>query len=306
MKRSYFEDIEVGQKNTAGEYRVTKEEVLEFARKWDPQPFHIDEEKAKSTQFGGLIASASHTMAMSFWLLNRAGKGLAASSGAGWDKMQLPNPVRPDDRLSLAMECIEKRESKSKLDRGILRHAVVITNQDKLPVCTFETLTIVKKRSKQKTLEKHPQPEKLRFFEEIELNKKEKMGEYRVSEEEVIEFGKKWDPQPFHIDKEAAKAFPYGGIIAPNGYTMSIITLLAAQSDLRMATIGLLGYDELRFPNPVRPGDLLTMTSECIEKRESKSNSNNGIIRAIVEMANQNGQPVLTSESAFIVARKPR
>ncbi len=146
MKQSYFEDVKLHEEKTSGEYLVTKEELIEFARKWDPQPFHLDEEKARSTQFGGLIASASHTVAISFWLLNRAGKGLAAISGLGWDKMRLPNPVRPGDRLSLTMKCIEKRESKRKPDRGILRHAVVIKNQNGIPVTTFEATTLVKRR----------------------------------------------------------------------------------------------------------------------------------------------------------------
>lgn len=146
MELTYFEDVGLYEKKTSGEYLVTKEEVIEFARKWDPQPFHVDEEKAKQSQFGGLVASASHTMAISFWLLNRAGKGIAAISGLGWDKMRLLNTVRPGDRLSLTMECIEKRESKRKHDRGILRHAVVIHNQDDVPVCTFETTTLVKRQ----------------------------------------------------------------------------------------------------------------------------------------------------------------
>lgn len=146
---------------------------------------------------------------------------------------------------------------------------------------------------------------KLTYFEDIELNKKDEMGEYFVDEEEVVEFGKKWDPQPFHVDRESAKNFPYGGIIDPNGYTISVITSVAARSRFRMATIGLLGYDEMRFPNPIRPGDLLTMTSECIEKRVSKSKPDRGIIRTIVELINQNGEAVLTSKSSFMVARKP-
>ena len=144
----------------------------------------------------------------------------------------------------------------------------------------------------------------LRHFEDILLHNKEILGEYIVDKEEVIEFAKKWDPQPFHIDDKAAKQYPYGGIIAPNGYTMSVITYIAAKSDLKMATIGLLGYDELRFPNPARPGDRLTITSECIEKRESQSNPNHGIVRTIVEIINQKGERVLTSKSTFIVARQ--
>ena len=146
MESKYFEDIEIGQQDIAGEYPVTKEEIIEFAQKWDPQPFHVDEEKAKETQFGGIIASAAHTMAISFWLLNRAGRGIAAISGLGWDKVRLHHPVRPDDWLSLIMECIEKRESRHKNDRGIIRHAVAVRNHKGSLVCTFETSTLVKRR----------------------------------------------------------------------------------------------------------------------------------------------------------------
>jgi len=146
MKLRYYEDIELNERRMAGEYIVRKEEVIEYARKWDPQPFHIDEEKARASQFGGLVASASHTVAISFWLLNRAGKGIAALSGLGWDRMRLPHPVRPGDRLSLVMECVEKRESKTRPDRGILRHEVTVTNQDGIAVSTFETTTMVQKR----------------------------------------------------------------------------------------------------------------------------------------------------------------
>lgn len=142
-----FEDIRLNERVSYGEYRVTKEEVVEFARKWDPQPFHVDEEAAGISHYGGLIASAAHTMAISFWLLNRAGRGIQAVGGAGWDKMRLPHPVRPDDRLSLTMECVEKRESRSKPDRGIVRHAVVVTNQEGVVVSSFETTTIIKRRS---------------------------------------------------------------------------------------------------------------------------------------------------------------
>lgn len=146
MKAIYFEDIELSEKRTSGPYSVTREEVIEYARKWDPQPFHVNEEAAKASQYGGLIASAAHTMAISFWLLNRAGKGIQAIGGAGWEKMKLPNPVRPGDRLSLVMECIGKRESRSNSDMGIVRHSVEITNQEGIPVSTFETITIVKRR----------------------------------------------------------------------------------------------------------------------------------------------------------------
>jgi acyl dehydratase len=177
--------------------------------------------------------------------------------------------------------------------------ACMVCNDDKCAMCLKQKNAAIGMRLNSLKTPKDYDV-KLRYFEDIELNVKEKLGEYCIDKEEVIEFGKKWDPQPFHVDEDAARDYPYGGIIAPNAYTMAIITMLAANSELKMATIGLLGYDELRFPNPARPGDVLTMISECIDKRVSRSNSNHGIVQTNVEMANQKGEPVLTSRSMIL------
>lgn len=146
----------------------------------------------------------------------------------------------------------------------------------------------------------------LRFLEDVELNKKEVLGSYSVPREEVIEFAKKWDHQPIHVDDEAAKQYPFGGIIAPTAYTMAVVVMLYNQSNPKLAALAVMGYDEVRFPTPVRPGDQITVHAECTEKRESKSKPAIGLVWYTVEGQNQKSEPVLTYRVGAFVAKRPR
>ncbi len=126
----YFEDFTVGQKLRAGPYRLTKDELLDFARKYDPQPFHLDEAAGKATHFGGLVASGWHTAAISHRLLVEALLQDSASVGSpGVDELRWLKPVRPDDELSLEVEVLELLPSRSKPDRGSVRCLFSLTNQ---------------------------------------------------------------------------------------------------------------------------------------------------------------------------------
>ena len=125
----YFEDFTVGDKHTVGEYLLEKDEMIAWALKWDPEPFHIDEDLAKKTVYGGLTASGSHVNAIMIWLVHRLPNkgnaiGLIASEG-----VQYPNPARLGDKLSLTNEALSKRESKTKPDRGIIRLKNTVFNQ---------------------------------------------------------------------------------------------------------------------------------------------------------------------------------
>lgn len=147
MPLFYFEDVLLGDTETVGEHVVTREEIVEFARKYDPQPIHLDEEAAKQSTHGGLIASACQTMAISALLLNRRETKIAMIAGGGWDDVRFPTPVRPGDRLTVTAECIERRESKSKPDRGVARYKIVMSNDKGDPVLTYKTVLIVHRRS---------------------------------------------------------------------------------------------------------------------------------------------------------------
>ena len=125
----YFEDAEIGTVCTAGPRLVTKDEIIHFAKQYDPAPRHIDEEAAARSIFGGLTASSAHTFAMSISLTPRLQPRLRVLAGMGWDELRLPNPVRPGDELDLETTVLEKRESKSKSDRGIVRNQIRLRNQ---------------------------------------------------------------------------------------------------------------------------------------------------------------------------------
>ena len=130
MTSLYFEEVEVGKLRVAGPYLVSRDEIIEFAKKYDPQPFHTNEEAAARSVFAGLTASAAHTFAIVISLLSRTQPfSLRVLAGLGWDELRLPIPVRPGDELGLEVAVLEKRESKSNSDRGIIRNQMHLHNQ---------------------------------------------------------------------------------------------------------------------------------------------------------------------------------
>jgi acyl dehydratase len=127
MVDAHFEDIEVGDRLSAGPYRVERSEMLAFALKYDPRPYHVDETAAAASEFGGLVASGIHTLAVWNRLRFEAEAALAQIAGLGLEEVRYSVPVRPDDALSLEAECTTKRASASKPDRGVIsfRHRLV-------------------------------------------------------------------------------------------------------------------------------------------------------------------------------------
>ena len=114
MTSGYFEDIEVGDSRKAGPYFVSKDEIIQFAKQYDPRPFHIDEAAAARSIFAGLSASAAHTFAIFISLTNKLHTPVRVIALLGYDELRLPNAVRPGDNLYLESTTLEKRESKSK------------------------------------------------------------------------------------------------------------------------------------------------------------------------------------------------
>jgi len=143
-----FEDVEVGKKRTKSvTYQVNKEEIIEFARHWDPRSFHIDEVAAVSSIFGGLVACSAHIFSILSWFATHGQSRTASIAALGFDKLRMHHPVRPSDTLSCRFECLEKRESHSKQDRGIVRTLATISNQQNIEVFSAIVTTMVAKRS---------------------------------------------------------------------------------------------------------------------------------------------------------------
>lgn len=142
----YFDDIEPGYKSHVGDYVVTAEEIIEIARRWDPQPFHVDEAAAKASVFGGLVASSLHIFAICTRLFFDHADQIQVAAMLSKDKIRLPNPVRPGDKLSYTTECIERKPSTSKPGRGVIVLSDVVSNQKGEVVLTQEVTLMVAAR----------------------------------------------------------------------------------------------------------------------------------------------------------------
>ena len=149
----YFADLELGRKTTFGRYEVTREEVIEFATKYDPQPFHLDDEAAAQTYFGRLSASGWHTCAMTMnMMVEQFSKEKAASLGSpGIDELRWIKPVYPGDTLRVEAELIEKRQSKSKPHMGFTKSRQTTFNQHDEPVLTMISNGIIQVRNPDET-----------------------------------------------------------------------------------------------------------------------------------------------------------
>jgi len=147
MNIMYFEDIEVGQKRIKSlTYQVKKEAIIEFARHWDPRSFHIDEKAAVSSVFGGLVACSAHIFSILSWFGTHGNRRSASMAALGFDELHMRHPVRPNDTLSCTFTCLEKHESRSKQDRGIVRTLASLCNQLNIEVFSAVITTMVAKR----------------------------------------------------------------------------------------------------------------------------------------------------------------
>jgi len=143
----HWEDVEVGQVQRFGRYEVTQEEIVEFARQFDPQPFHLDEEAGRRSIFGGLIASGWHTAAMFSHMVAEHVIPATASTGAvGFDDLRWIKPVRPGDVLSAETRVLEKIESRNRRDVGTVRIAGRVLNQRDEAVMTLTSIVLFRCR----------------------------------------------------------------------------------------------------------------------------------------------------------------
>jgi acyl dehydratase len=145
--RQYFEDFIVGQVFNSGRLQVDKEAIIAFASEFDPQPYHIDEEAARNSVFGGLVASGWHTAALTMRLLvDSEFRPAGGILGVGFDELSWPRPVRPGDELHLRSEVLEARPSKSRPDRGMIAARTTTFNQHNETVQSFTAKLIVPRR----------------------------------------------------------------------------------------------------------------------------------------------------------------
>jgi acyl dehydratase len=143
----YFEDYRVGMVNEFGSAAVTAEEIVEFAKRFDPQTMHTDPVAAASGEFGGLIASGWHTAALMMRMFaDHYVSKVAGLAAPGIDELRWVRPVRPGDTLSARITVLETTRSRSKPDRGVVRSLVEVLNQDGDVVMSLKPINLVRCR----------------------------------------------------------------------------------------------------------------------------------------------------------------
>ena len=144
----YLDDLEVGTETYFGSCEVDRDEVIEFARRYDPQPFHLSDEAAAKTHFGRLAASGWHSCAMVMGVIARkvVETKQAGLGSPGIDELRWLKPVYPGDTLHVSSKIVEVRPSRSKPEIGSIRSATTVTNQDGVPVLTFTSIVLMRRR----------------------------------------------------------------------------------------------------------------------------------------------------------------
>jgi acyl dehydratase len=145
-------------------------------------------------------------------------------------------------------------------------------------------------------------PNTERYFEDYAPGSVYEYGTITVTEAEIIEFAKKYDPQGIHIDAEAAARGPFGGLISSGWHTASMMMRLLVDNFIsKVAALASPGVDELRWIRPVRPGDLLRIRVTVVEARRSRTKPDRGLVRTMIEVRNQKDEDVMSLNAMHLI-----
>ena len=143
---TYFDDLQIGTTRLVGAYVVSKEEAIEFASRWEPQPYHVDERAAEASVYGGLTVCSLHLFAICTRLFLQQDDPVAVTGMLGKDEVRFPRPARPGEELRYHTECIEKRASRSRPGSGIVGLRDTLSNPSGEPVLTQRVTLMVAMR----------------------------------------------------------------------------------------------------------------------------------------------------------------
>lgn len=317
---------------------VTREEIIAFAKSFDPQPIHLDDEAAKKSIVGGLCASGFHTCAIMMRLLCDSFLLRSTSLGSpGLDEVKWLRPVRPGDALSVRITVLEQRNLQSRPDVGISKMQFDVVDQHGDNVLEATTNQMMRRRvagPNASPLGQRPKPpapveptlwdepveqvisDRGNYFEDIPQGENRALGGHTFSAEEIIDFARQFDPQPFHLSEEGGRRSLFGGLAASGWHTAAIFirqTVLARQQhEARLRASGQQlaqwgpspGFRNLLWLKPVLAGDTIEFRSKVVEKRVLKSRPNRGLIVSRAEGRNQRGEVVYRFTGQIIVERR--
>lgn len=322
MPRLHFEDFQPGDRMTYAPLALDEAAIIGFARDWDPQPFHVDPIAARDSFAGALIASGWHTCALMMRALADGFILEAASMGApGIEEVRWLAPVRPGAVLAGGHEVLEARASRSRPGMGLVRFRFTMRDEGEAAagrtVLEQTNWILFARRGADPVLpqvrptgEGAPPPRVtpvrlLPFFEEVEVGAPaEVLGARTFGAEEIVAFARAYDPQAFHLDEAAARASHFGGLCASGWHTGAAwmramvdhrarCASAARDAGLRPARMGASpGFANLVWSRPVYAGDTITYTTRAVDKRETRSRPDWGLVFTRNEGVNQHGETV--------------
>ena len=146
----------------------------------------------------------------------------------------------------------------------------------------------------------------MRYYEDLELGMVGvRSAPYLVTEEEILEMGRRWDPQPFHTDPGAAAASIFGGLVASTVHLFAISVKIGMEASEETAIVSSLGLTDFVSHSPARPGDVVTFTWTVADRRESRSRPTMGIVTSANLLSNQRDEPVFSFTNTWLVERRP-
>lgn len=330
MARIHFEDIRAGEVTTFGRVEVTAADIVAFARAWDPQPFHLDEAAGRASLLGGLAASGWHTASLLMrmncdgWLNESTSLG-----GPGVDEMRWLKPVRPGDVLTVRHTVLEARPSASKPALGMALFLFEVENQRGETVLTQKNPIFFARRGAPPPRSglydtpppgpeiDAPEPVASADFplagEDWVAGRELPLGSYRFERESIVDFARRFDPQPFHLDEAAAAKSPFGRIAASGWHTAAAwmrlmieakdraVAARRARGEALPATGPSPGYRDLKWFKPVYAGDTVRYSMTPLGVRPT-SRPGWGIASAANRGVNQFGEPVFAFTSAVFVS----
>jgi acyl dehydratase len=317
MSKVAFEDFAPGTQDLPGSTTVTRDDIVAYARAYDPQPFHLDEEAAQKTFAGGLIASGWHSCAM---LMRLVADGLLLDStcmGApGIEEVRWLKPVRPGDTVRARCTTLGTRVSRSRPEMGFVHFRLELLNQRQEMVLSQVNWIMFGRRDASAV----PSPGEERSSGKPEASARPNgsavperaappaeahdLGSHHFDPEEIIRFARAFDPQPFHIDSDAAARSHFGALCASGWHTAAVWMRRMVEYRRRAAEAMLArgeqppalgvspGFTDLRWLKPVYAGDTIAYASTLLDERPSASRPGWSLASSRNTGVNQHGERV--------------
>ena len=328
MTRLTFEDFPLGRKFELDSFTLERQDMVNFARTYDPQAFHLNDENTDKTYPGRMVASGWFLCSL---LVREFAKGFLKDSnmycGAGMPELFWLEAVLPGDKLRMEAVVIESRVSRLRPEIGIVTLSGGFINQHDVKVVSNQVVIFIGRRGEtahpnlpdRSILEEktvicgNEKAVKLPFFEEIEFGSQWNIGSHIFTAERIRAYASLYDPQPFHLDEVLARQSFLGGLcaagvhVALTWWTLGILNHNRAEAEaLQQGTLyprlGLMqGFRDLTWYLPVYADDVLTYSAKILKKHELPDRKGWGVLDVQASACNQYGETVINYYPSLVL-----